>query len=67
MAEKFRHKPAAPSVHGTVGPAIRRSRDLRDFLGERPISKRELVEDILSKVKLPPSVEQALRENAKKD
>ena len=50
----FPPKPPAPSVRETIGRAVERVRSLRPREYD---TDRELVEDILSKVKLPPSIE----------
>lgn len=56
---KFPHKPAAPSVRDTVGAALARSRGLPR--SEHPMTQREIVEDILSKLTLPESIRQDLK------
>lgn len=57
---KVPHKPAAPSVREIIGPAIARTRSLAS--GEHPITERELIEDIIAKLDLPPSVRGRLRQ-----
>lgn len=57
---KFPPRPPAPSVRLKVGAAIERSRTLsRD---ETPISRQEVVRDILAKLSLPPALQTHLRE-----
>lgn len=63
MAPRFLYKPPAPSVHTTMGPAIERARRLRD---ETPDSQTELVEDIGRSIRLPNSVMETLRRNARR-
>lgn len=62
---KFPPKPAVPSVRETVGPAIARSRTLsRD---EQPLSRQDLVKDLITKLDLPPALEAQLRRRHKLD
>lgn len=61
---KVSHKPPAPSVRETIGPAIKRGRSL--ITGEHPMTESELIEDIIAKLPdLPPSVVARLRERRK--
>ncbi len=55
----FPHKPAAPSVHDTIGKSIARARGLPRE--EHPMTQREIVEDILTKIRLPKSIRQDLK------
>lgn len=57
---RFPHKPAAPSVRTTIGAAIARSRSIADE--DRPLTRREVVEDLLDKLTLP----KVLRDDLKK-
>ena len=56
---KFPPKPAAPSVRIKIGAAIDRSRALPK--DERPMSQREVVKDIISKLDLPASLRARLK------
>jgi hypothetical protein len=60
---KFPHKPAAPSVRETVGPAIDRSRTL--LPGEHPKTQQEIVLELFAKLDLPEPVKRRLRERHK--
>ncbi len=55
----FPHKPATPSVHETIGTSIARARGLPRE--EHPMRQREIVEDILTKIRLPEAVRQDLK------
>lgn len=57
---KFPPKPPAPSVRVKIGAAIERSRALAK--DERPMSQREVVKDIISKLDLPASLRARLRQ-----
>lgn len=57
---KFPHKPPAPSVRETIGPAVIRAQGLpRD---DHPVTQQEIVKDILEKLSLPEPRVRALRE-----
>lgn len=57
------HKPAAPSVRGTLAPAIERSRKLAYTPeAERPMSPREVAEDVIRKLDLRGPISARLRE-----
>jgi hypothetical protein len=60
---KFPHKPPAPSVREIIGPAIERSRYVPP--SERPMSRKEVVRDLLTKLDLPPSLRAALKDRHK--
>jgi hypothetical protein len=51
---QFPAKPAAPSVRETIGSAIERARGVPK--AERAMTQKEVVEDILQKLNLPPSI-----------
>ncbi len=58
------HKPPAPSVREIVGAAIERSRVLT---GEQPMTQREIVQDMITKLDLPPTLKALLKERHKLD
>lgn len=62
---KFPPKPPAPSVHEKIAPAIERSRAL--LPGEKPMTRQEVVRDILRKLDLPLGVKARLKERHKLD
>ncbi len=61
---KVDHKPPAPSVREIVGAAFERSRALT---GERPMTREEVVEDIIAKLDLPKTVQDRLRQRSREN
>lgn len=57
---QFPPKPAAPNVRQTIGTGIARSRDLSG--DDRPMTRQEILLELLSKLDLPEALQRRLRE-----